>query len=173
MSDREEEAERHATNLELFLDLVFVFAVTQIASSISRDLTWSGLGRGLLIAWLVWWQWSQYTWAGAAVDLQREPWTRVLVLSTIPATLLVATAIPGAFTDKGAWFGAAFLAVQLLVLGMQGSMALRDQATRPSFIQYASVAAIMPVVVAIGGFLDGRARVVAWIVAGVLNVVGH
>ncbi len=42
MSDREEEAERHATNLELFVDLVFVFAVTQIASSISHDLTWSG-----------------------------------------------------------------------------------------------------------------------------------
>jgi low temperature requirement protein LtrA len=172
MSDREEEAERHATNLELFLDLVFVFAVTQIASSISHDLTWPGLGRGLLIAWLVWWQWSQYTWAGAAADLQREPWTRVLVLSTTPATLLVATAIPGAFTDKGAWFGVAFLVVQLLVLGMQGSMALRDQATRSSFIKYASVAAIMPMVVAIGGFLDGWARVVAWIVAGLLNVVG-
>lgn len=50
-------------------------------------------------------------------------------------------------------------------------MALRDQATRSSFIKYASVAAIMPMVVAIGGFLNGWARVATWIVAGGLNVV--
>ena len=59
MSD---DTERHATNLELFLDLVFVFAVTQIASLLSHDLTLRGTARALLIAGLVWWQWSQFTW---------------------------------------------------------------------------------------------------------------
>jgi low temperature requirement protein LtrA len=78
MSDDAEE--RHATNLELFLDLVFVFAVTQIASLLSHDLTIRGAARALLIAWLVWWQWSQFTWAGSAVDLQQRSVTRVLVL---------------------------------------------------------------------------------------------
>ncbi|MFM2076516.1 MAG: hypothetical protein RJA49_406, partial [Actinomycetota bacterium] len=72
--------ERHATNLELFLDLVFVFAVTQIASTIAHDPTAAGLGRGLLLAWLVWWQWSQFTWAGSAIDLQAVTATRVMVL---------------------------------------------------------------------------------------------
>ena len=62
-----DETERHATNLELFLDLVFVFAVTQIASLVSHDLTLRGAARGSLITWLVWWQWSQFTWAGSAV----------------------------------------------------------------------------------------------------------
>ena len=70
MSD---ETQRHATNLELFLDLVFVFAVTQIASLVSHDLTVAGSARGVLIAWLVWWQWSQFTWAGSAVDLKHVP----------------------------------------------------------------------------------------------------
>ncbi len=55
------ERERHATNLELFLDLVFVFAVTQVASLISHHPTGTGTAKGLLVAVLVWWQWSQFT----------------------------------------------------------------------------------------------------------------
>ena len=106
------EAERHANNLELFLDLVFVFAVTQIATLIDGDLTISGVARGALVALLVWWQWSQFTWAGSAVNLQQRVATRVLVLCTIPATLTMAVAIPHSFgigegPDTGAWFGIA------------------------------------------------------------------
>ena len=130
-----EETQRHATNLELFLDLVFVFAVTQIASLVSHDLTLTGAARGLLIAWLVWWQWSQFTWAGSAADLQQRPATRVLVLCTIPATLTMAVSIPNCFHESGhggsapqdsaMWFGVAYMAVQLLVLAMQGTEAWR------------------------------------------------
>src|SRR6267142_4844526 len=101
MSD---ETQRHATNLELFLDLVFVFAVTQIASLVGHDLTFAGAARGLLIAWLVWWQWSQFTWAGSAMDLQERTATRVLVLCTIPATLTMAVSIPNSFHESGRWF---------------------------------------------------------------------
>ncbi len=61
---------RHATNLELFLDLVFVFAVTQVTAFVSHDLTVSGVAKGLLLAWLAWWQWTAFTWAGTAVDLE-------------------------------------------------------------------------------------------------------
>ena len=164
--------ERHANNLELFLDLVFVFAVTQITGVVAHDHSWVGLGRAALVAWLVWWQWSQFTWAGAAVDLQRDPITRLLVLSAIPATLVMVVAIPHAFGSSGRWFGVAYLAVQLLVLAMQGSEALRHAQFRGSFVRYASLAAIAPVAVIIGGFLDGEARVGAWIIAAVLDVLG-
>jgi len=145
--------ERHASNLELFLDLVFVFAVTQIASLIDSDLTAAGVARGVLIAALVWWQWSQFTWAGSAINLQRRVSTRVLVLCTIPATLTMAVSIPHAFgasdgPDTGAWFGIAYLVVQLLVLAMQGTTAVRDPATRKAFIDYTSLASIAPVLVA-------------------------
>src|SRR5215210_3961432 len=91
------ETGRHATNLELFLDLVFVFAVTQIASLVRHDLTLAGTGHGVLIAWLVWWQWSQFTWAGSATDLQNRTSTRILVLCTIPATLTMAVSVPNVF----------------------------------------------------------------------------
>ena len=49
-------AERHASNLGLFLDLVFVFAITQIATLISHHPDAAGTGKGVLVALLVWWQ---------------------------------------------------------------------------------------------------------------------
>ena len=164
------ETQRHATNLELFLDLVFVFAVTQIASLVNHDLTLAGAGRGLLIAWLVWWQWSQFTWAGSAIDLQARPNTRLLVLCTIPATLTMAVSIPNSFHESGRWFGIAYMAVQLLVLAMQGTEAWRDAATRKAFIDFVTFASIAPLFVVAGGFTHDGARVTLWIVAALANV---
>ncbi len=167
-----DEAERHANNLELFLDLVFVFAVTQIATLISHDMTSAGVGRALVITTLVWWQWSQYTWAGAAVDLQRGPVTRALVLCTIPAALTMTAAIPAAYGTTGRWFGVAYLIVQLLVLAMQGAEALRHESTRPAFLRYTSIASIAPLFVAVGGFTGEDARVWVWIAATTVNLIG-
>lgn len=164
------EEERHATNLELFLDLVFVFAVTQITGLVAHDLTPAGVGRAALMAGLVWWLWSQYAWAGAAIDLQRHASTRLLVLVTVPPTLLMAVAIPTAYGDGGPWFGAAYLAVQWLVLAMQGTEAVRQPERWRAFFAYASMASVAPAAVLIGGLLDGDARTIAFAVAVALNV---
>ena len=48
--------------VELFFDLVFVFAVTQITVWTAQDLTWGGVARSLLLFWLIWWAWTQFTW---------------------------------------------------------------------------------------------------------------
>lgn len=53
--------EQGATFVELFFDLVSVFAVTQVTASLAHDLTASGLLRALIVFWLVWWAWTQYT----------------------------------------------------------------------------------------------------------------
>lgn len=170
--DTAEEAERHATNLELFLDLVFVFAITQIASLISLHPTGTGTAKGFLMALLVWWQWSQFTWAGSAIDLQRTARTRVLVLGCIPVTLIMTISIPDAFHGSGLWFAGSYFGVQLLVLGMQGSLSLVDPVLRPAFIRYASLATIAPVVVLIGAFAHDNLRVAMWVGAALLNVLG-
>ncbi len=167
-----EARERHANNLELFLDLVFVFAVTQIATLIGTDLSASNLGKGALIAALVWWQWSQFTWTGSALDLQQGAVTRALVLGTIPAALTMAISIPLSFAHSGAWFGFAYLSVQLLVLGMMASASLATAETRASFIRYGSAAALAPVIVAVGGLTNGNVRVALWCLAMAMNVFG-
>ncbi len=165
-------AERHANNLELFLDLVFVFAITQVASFISHNPGGAGVAKGALIAFLVWWQWSQFTWAGSAIDLQQVAVTRVLVLCLTPVTLLMTIAIPEAFDHDAIWFGAAYLGVQLVVLGISGSLALRNAATRAGYIRYASIVSIAPILVFIGAFLHDNARVAAWAIAAGLNILG-
>ncbi len=171
-AETELERERHATNLELFLDLAFVFAVTQIATYVSHHLDWSGVGRGALLAWLVWWMWSQFTWAGTAIDLQERAPTRIIVLATIPMTLVLGAALPGAFDDDARWFGATYLIVQLLVFAMQGVITIRTAATRSAFVRYASLAIICPFVVFVGGFMDADERAWWWCAAAAIGIAG-
>ncbi len=172
LSSPGERRERHASNLELFLDLVFVFAVTAIASTLAHGLDARSIGEGVLLAWLVWWQWSQFTWAGTAVDLQARAGTRVLVLMTIPAELVVAVAIPTAFGAGGPWFGVSYFLVQTLVLSMQGWNAVRISTLRPAYVRFAAVAILSPAVVVIGGYCHGDARTAWWIAAAVIPIVG-
>lgn len=165
-----DERGRHATNLELFLDLVFVFAVTQVAAVIGSDLTLEGFGRGLLLAWLVWWLWSQFTWLGTAINLENRSIAQFQVLATIPFTLLMAVALPGAFSTSGVHFAGAYLAVNLWALAIQGLSLWRDPVTRSAWLRYVPLAALAPCVLFAGSFLDGGVRVAVWAAVAVFNV---
>lgn len=164
------EGERHATNLELFLDLAFVFAVAQLTSLFASDLTVAGVARGLLLALLVWWLWSQFAWLGTAVDVERHRGVRLAVLGAVPVVLLLGVAIPSAFTTTGALFGAAYLAIELWALGIQGWSLWGSTENRRAWLAYAPVAAIAPTLVLVGGLLGGEAGVGVWVVAAVLSV---
>jgi Bacterial low temperature requirement A protein (LtrA) len=161
---------RHATNLELFLDLVFVFAVTQIAGVLASDLAPEGFGHGLLLAWLVWWLWSQFAWLGTALDLGGRSTAQYLVLATVPLTLLMAVAIPDAFGASGLQFAGAYLAVNLWALGIQGWSLWREPATRAAWLRYLPLAAAAPCVLLVGGLLEGEARFVVWSAVAVFNI---
>ena len=56
------------TFVELFFDLVFVFSVTQLVGLLHHDLSWPGVGQAVLVFWLVWWAWTQFTWTLNAAD---------------------------------------------------------------------------------------------------------
>ena len=68
MSEQAVEIEHRITPLELFFDLVFVFAFTQVTTVISEDATWAGIGHGLLILAVLWWAWASYAWLTNTVD---------------------------------------------------------------------------------------------------------
>ena len=65
--------DRRTTALELFYDLVFVFAVTQVSYVLLSDLTWSGAGQALLVLLVVWWAWTYTTWATNELDTDSTP----------------------------------------------------------------------------------------------------
>ena len=64
--------EGHAGALELFYDLVFVFAVTQISHLLLDHLTWEGVGQSSLILLVIWWAWNYTTWVTNELDLDRR-----------------------------------------------------------------------------------------------------
>jgi len=165
-----EDSGRHATNLELFLDLVFVFAVTQVAGVLASDMTVAGFGRGLLLAWLVWWLWSQFTWLGTAIDLGGRSATQFLVLATVPLTLLMAVALPGAFGSAGLEFAGAYLAVNLWALAIQGWGLRAEPVTRRAWLRYAPLAALAPLVLLGGALLPGGARFGVWCAVAAFSV---
>ena len=168
--ETEEQSERHASNLELFLDLVFVFAVTQIAGLFASDTGPGGFARALLLAWLVWWLWSQFTWLGTAINLQDRSLTQFLVLAAVPMALLMAVAIPDAYGDTGLEFAGAYLAVNLWALAIQGRGLWDVAATRQAWLQYVPLAAIAPVLVLVGAAFDRGPRTILWCIVAVFDI---
>ena len=56
------------TPLELFFDLVFVFALTQVTAYMSDELSWHGMLRGVLVVMLLWWSWTGFAWVANVVS---------------------------------------------------------------------------------------------------------
>jgi hypothetical protein len=64
--------EHRVTPRELFFDLVFVFAFTQVATLVADDPTFAGIGRGVLVLGALWWAWTAYAWLTNTVDPEEE-----------------------------------------------------------------------------------------------------
>ncbi|MDX6504902.1 MAG: hypothetical protein QOE29_2027, partial [Gaiellaceae bacterium] len=96
MSEQPSEREQRVTPLELFFDLVFVFAFTQVTTVLADNPTWSGLGHGLLILAALWWGWASYAWLTNTLDPEEAAvWAAMLI--AIAAMFVAALAVPEAF----------------------------------------------------------------------------
>jgi len=102
--------------LELFFDLVFVFAFTQVTALLADDLTWTGLVRATTLLVIVWWAWVGYSWLTNAVRVDDIIPARIVVFAAMGAGLVMGLAIPQAFGDHGVLFGFSYSAVTGLFL---------------------------------------------------------
>jgi low temperature requirement protein LtrA len=101
-----------ASFIELFFDLVFVFAVTQISHLLLDDLTWEGALKSAIVLLAVWWAWNYTTWVTNELDVDSVP-VRLLMLGLMLAGLLMGVAIPEAFGERAWLFVLAYLAIQI------------------------------------------------------------
>jgi low temperature requirement protein LtrA len=164
------EHEHRVTPRELFFDLVFVFAFTQVATLLADDPTFAGIGRGVLVLAALWWTWSAYAWLTNTVDPEEGVVGAALLVSLI-AMFVAALVVPNVFDDEGVLFGAAFLVVwamhtALYALAGRGSRDLLDAVFRlaPWTLTGASL-------ILVAGFTDG-ARVWLWLAAVACAYVG-
>src|SRR3954451_19134585 len=104
--------EQRTTPLELFYDLVFVFAITQVSHLLLAHLSWEGAGQAALVLLVVWWSWNYTTWVTNELDPDSIV-VRLLLIALMLASLLMAIAIPDAFGDKGLLFAGSYVAIQV------------------------------------------------------------
>ncbi|MGH3110780.1 MAG: low temperature requirement protein A [Gaiellaceae bacterium] len=167
----EPDAEHQVTPLELFFDLVFVFAITQVTSLLADDPTWSGVGRGMLVLAALWWAWTAYAWLTSAMDVD-EGGIRLTMLASMGAMLIVALAVPGAFGDDAVLFGVAYFLVRLLHLVLSGIVARDDPDRRGAILRFAPTAIFGALLLVLAGFLEGEQRIALWVVALAVDYLG-
>jgi len=100
------------TNAELFFDLVFVFAVTQLSHSLLQHFTPMGALQVTLLFLAVWWVWVYTTWVTNWLDPDQTP-VRILLFVMMLGGLVLSTSIPSAFEGRGLWFAIAYAAMQV------------------------------------------------------------
>ena len=175
MSDAERELEHgdehQVTPLELFFDLVFVFAFTQVTRLLVDDPTWGGVFRGMLVLAALWWAWSVYAWLTSAMDVD-EGGVRLVMLAAMAAMFGVALAVPGAFGDDAVFFGVAYLLVRLLHLALAALAARDDPERLGALVRFAPTAVVGPLLLVLAGFVEGNARVAIWLVALAIDYLG-
>jgi len=108
---REAGADRVAF-IELFFDLVFVFAVTQLSHHVIEHLTPAGVLEGVLMLIAVWWVWMYTTWVTNWMNPETGP-VRWMLIAMMLVGLVLSTAIPYAFVDRGLQFALAYVVMQL------------------------------------------------------------
>nr|WP_315183736.1 low temperature requirement protein A [uncultured Albidiferax sp.] len=98
--------------VELFFDLVFVFAITQLSHGLLAELSWTNALRIGTLLLAVWWVWICTSWATNWLDPNRPP-VRSMLFVLMLAGLLLSASIPGAFADKGWAFALAYVLMQV------------------------------------------------------------
>jgi low temperature requirement protein LtrA len=150
--------------VELFFDLVFVFAVTQLSHTLLEHLTWLGALQAALLLGALWWAWIDTSWITNWLDPER-PQVRIMLFALMGAGLVMSTSLPEAFGDKGLVFAAAFVSIQV-GRGLFTLWAVRgDEVLRRNFQRISIWAASGGVLWIAGGLLEGQARLIVWLFA--------
>src|SRR4051794_19723168 len=164
LQETPDDVEQDVTPLELFFDLVFVFAITQVTGFVSADPTWTRFVEGLAILTALWWAWESYVWLGNTAGSD-EGTVRVVLLSAMGAMLIASLAVPHAFGDDGLIFGVAYFAVRLLHLGAYAIVSREDPQLRYVVVRMATTMLPASMLIVVAGALDGTAQGLMWAAA--------
>src|ERR1700722_8649197 len=159
------------TYAELFFDLVFVFAVTQVSHTLLGRFTPLGALQTTLLFLAVWWVWVYTTWVTNWLNPELTP-VRILLFLLMFGGLVLSTSIPKAFDSRGLWFATAYAAMQvgktvfLWVATPPNRTLARMNAVR--ITAWLSLSAVFWIA---GGVAEGHARLVLWVAALTIEYV--
>lgn len=164
LRERHEHQHARVTYVELFFDLVFVFAITQLSHGLIAHPTGLGLAHTGLLLLAVWWAWVFTAWVTNWMDPERTP-VRLMLFVLMAAGLVLSAAIPDAFGERALVFAAAYVFIQVgrtlfFLVGVW-----REPAHRPNFIRILAWMSLSAVFWIAGAFQQGDTRLLVWAVA--------
>jgi low temperature requirement protein LtrA len=162
--------EHRVTPRELFFDLVFVFAFTQVATLLANDPTFAGMGRGVLVLAALWWAWTAYAWLTNTVDPEEGVVGAALLVALI-AMFVAALVVPDVFDGEGVLFGAAFVVVIAMHLALYALAGRGNRDLLAAVLRLAPWTLLGAALILAAGLIDG-ARIWLWVAAIVCTYVG-
>jgi low temperature requirement protein LtrA len=174
---REEQNEARVSPLELFFDLVFVFALTQVTAFMADELSWQGILRGVLVIMLLWWAWTGYAWLANVASAEERP-IKLAILTGMAAMFVLALCIPEAFDDlPGGLRGPVVLAIcyllfRLMHLVMFLIISREDRELRRQVLRFALSAVAGSVLLLVASQFDGWLQTGLWMLALLADYVG-
>lgn len=152
-----------ADPVELFFDLAYVFAFSQLVALLIGDPTWAGVGKAALLFGLLWLPWQQLTWAANAVSGNGRP-VRALFLVATVVSIPMAASTSSAFEGGGTVFALSLTGIMLIgfvtqTLGLNG-----DADYRQAVSSWIGPNVVAIAVLVIGSFFDGTTRIAFWLV---------
>jgi low temperature requirement protein LtrA len=159
------------TYAELFFDLVFVFAVTQVSHTLLGRFTPLGLLQTTMLFLAVWWVWVYTSWITNWLNPELTP-VRILLFLLMLGGLVLSTSIPLAFESRGIWFAAAYAGMQVgkTVFLWVSTPAWRTVA-RNNAIRITAWLSLSAVFWIAGGFAEAHSRLVLWAIALAIEYV--
>jgi len=167
---RDRSGVQRVTNIELFFDLVYVFAVTQLSHYLLGHSTAVGaLQTGLLLA-MVWLVWAYTTWVTNWLDPELMA-VRLLLVVLMLVSLAMSASLPRAFEDLGLWVGGAY-AIQQIGRTVFMVIALRGHPLEVNFQRILAWCVVSSAFALAGGLVHGNARALLWLGAVCVDLLG-
>ncbi len=161
---------QRVTNIELFFDLVYVFAITQLSHYLIGHASVVGaLPAGLLLV-MVWLVWIYTTWVTNWLD-PRQMAVRLLLVVLMLISLAMSVSLPRAFEDLGLWVGGAY-AIQQIGRTVFMVIALRGHPLQANFERILAWCVVSGALAVAGGFAHGHARALLWLAAVGVDLLG-
>jgi low temperature requirement protein LtrA len=165
------------TPLELFFDLVFVFALTQVTDLMAEDPTVGQVVRGVLMLGVLWWSWTAYAWLGNIARAD-EGIIRLAMFAAMGAVFVAAITIPEAFDDGPGGlhgptvFAFCYLAVRVLQLFTFWLISREDREFRGQLLRWIPSLVVATALLLVAAQTSGTTQTLLWLAALVIDLSG-
>ncbi|KAI1296187.1 hypothetical protein EDD11_007517 [Mortierella claussenii] len=166
---RHRDRDTKVTNVELFFDLVFVYAISSISETMVENLTWEVVLEMLLVTFAVWWAWVFSAWTFNWLNPDSYL-VRLLLLTLMLVSLVLSALIPESFSHHSLLFAVAYVVIQV-GRNVACVIALHKHKLQCNFVRILSWFTTSAVLWLVGGAIGGVTRNVLWIIAIVVEYI--